>query len=88
MADRSTICKLACPSLHTHLCQPGDGPGERDLVEKDYLMDKDRHLVDQPQTEARLASFPEKNSNPILEINMEGQIAYANPAIYKLFATP
>jgi hypothetical protein len=34
-----------------------------------------------------LASFPEKNPNPILEIFLDGQIAYTNPAIRKLFPT-
>ncbi len=40
---------------------------------------------DMPQNPAWLASFPEKNPNPILEISLEGRIEYTNPAIRKLF---
>jgi PAS domain S-box-containing protein len=34
---------------------------------------------------AYLASFPERNPNPIVEVNLEGKIIYANPAIQYLF---
>ncbi len=37
--------------------------------------------------ETWLASFPEYNPNPSLEISFEGQIAYTNPASRKLFPT-
>lgn len=32
-----------------------------------------------------LASFPETNPNPVLEIGLDGRIGYANPSIRKLF---
>ena len=34
---------------------------------------------------ARLASFPERNPIPIMEISMDGRMTYANPASRKLF---
>ncbi len=35
---------------------------------------------------SHLASFPELNPNPILEINKSGRVIYANPAALKLFS--
>ncbi|TCL76391.1 PAS domain S-box-containing protein [Hydrogenispora ethanolica] len=32
-----------------------------------------------------LASFPEKNPNPIMELELDGNIRYANPAAFQLF---
>ena len=34
---------------------------------------------------AYLASFPEQNPNPILELDLEGEICYVNPAAERLF---
>ncbi|MDR3573373.1 MAG: PAS domain S-box protein [Anaerolineaceae bacterium] len=34
---------------------------------------------------SRLASFPESNTNPILEMNLSGDLEYVNPAAQKLF---
>lgn len=45
-------------------------------------------ITEQINTEKELdnlASFPRLNPNPILEINMKGQIIYANPTMLKLF---
>jgi PAS domain S-box-containing protein len=42
---------------------------------------------DQLHLETWLYSFPEKNPNPILEICLDGKIAYTNPAIRELFPT-
>jgi PAS domain-containing protein len=36
---------------------------------------------------AWLASFPEHNPNPVLEVDLEGKITYTNPAAKKLFST-
>ncbi len=33
----------------------------------------------------RLASFPELNPNPVIEINLKGSLTYINPATYRLF---
>ena len=37
------------------------------------------------QRELDLASFPEKNPNPVVEIDLEGQVTYANPAALAIF---
>jgi PAS domain S-box-containing protein len=45
-------------------------------------------VTERKRTEERLtylASFPERNPNPIVEVNLEGKIMYANPAIQRLF---
>jgi PAS domain S-box-containing protein len=34
---------------------------------------------------AYLASFPEQNPNPVMEVDFEGQVRYANPATLRLF---
>lgn len=49
-----------------------------------YLHD----LTERKKTErnlARLASFPEQNPNPIVELDLQGQITYINQACQKLF---
>ncbi len=51
-------------------------------------MEPDKKLSeDLQQKEAWLASFPEKNPNPILEISLDGRIEYTNPTIRRLFPT-
>lgn len=45
-------------------------------------------ITDQVKTESelkRLATFPELNPNPIIEVSLEGKVAYANPATKALF---
>jgi PAS domain S-box-containing protein len=47
-----------------------------------------RDLTERKRTEAsllRLSSFPEKNTNPIVEIDIGGQILYNNPSAVQLF---
>ena len=34
---------------------------------------------------ARLASFPEQNPNPVMEVSMDGKLTYANPAALRYF---
>jgi PAS domain S-box-containing protein len=49
----------------------------------------DRDVTVQEQKEdrlAHLASFPEMNPNPIVEVNVDGSIRYLNPAAQKLFS--
>ncbi|MDD5057346.1 MAG: response regulator [Sideroxydans sp.] len=56
--------------------------------EIDSLLLNIRHAVDRQQNQqeiVRLASFPEMNPNPVLEINVAGEITYLNPAAAKLF---
>jgi PAS domain S-box len=36
---------------------------------------------------ARLASYPTLNPNPVLEVDLDGKVTYANPATKKLFPT-
>ncbi len=46
------------------------------------------NITEQKRTEknlARLASFPEQNPNPVIEVDMEGRITYRNPAALKQF---
>jgi PAS domain S-box-containing protein len=47
-----------------------------------------RDFTERRATEVRLAylaSFPEKNPNPIVEADVEGRVRYANPAALRLF---
>jgi serine phosphatase RsbU (regulator of sigma subunit)/PAS domain-containing protein len=47
-------------------------------------------ITEQKKTEknlARLASFPEQNPSPIIEISLDGHITYTNPACRSRFAT-
>lgn len=47
-----------------------------------------RDITDRKQAEetrAWLASFPERNPNPVVEVELNGQIRYANPAAQQLF---
>ena len=49
-------------------------------------MDTDKkHSEGLHTKETWLASFPEMNPNPILEISLDGRIQYANPAVLKIF---
>ena len=45
----------------------------------------ERALEISQQEQARLASFPELNPNPILEIDLSGNLQYINPHAQKLF---
>ncbi len=38
-----------------------------------------------PKESARLASFPERNPNPVLETDLAGRVRYLNPAARRLF---
>jgi PAS domain S-box-containing protein len=45
-------------------------------------------VTERKQAEARLAylaSFPERNPNPVVEVDFDGQVRYANPAALNLF---
>jgi PAS domain S-box-containing protein len=56
-------------------------------VKRQVPMDRENNSQDHPHRETWLASFPEKNPNPILEIGLDGCIGYTNPAIDKIFPT-
>ncbi|NJM28295.1 MAG: FHA domain-containing protein, partial [Pseudanabaena sp. RU_4_16] len=67
---------------------PGDTDADRILQD----MQRDRpHMSDtdfancNEEALARLASFPELNPNPILEVNISGTITYLNPAAASQF---
>jgi PAS domain S-box-containing protein len=48
-----------------------------------------RDITERKQAEERiahLASFPEQNPNPVLELNSAGEIIYANPAAFRTLA--
>jgi len=50
--------------------------------------DLEREIVEREQAEARLAylaSFPERNTNPIMEVDLDGVVRYMNPAALNLF---
>ncbi len=50
--------------------------------------DLEREIVERKQAEARLAylaSFPERNTNPIMEVDLDGVVRYMNPAALNLF---
>ncbi|HEY3377948.1 MAG TPA: PAS domain S-box protein [Armatimonadota bacterium] len=47
-------------------------------------------ITDRKQSErklAYLASFPEQNPNPVMELSLDGAIRYMNPAMQRLFPT-
>jgi signal transduction histidine kinase/HAMP domain-containing protein len=50
--------------------------------------DLEREIVEREQAEARLAylaSFPERNTNPIMEVDLDGVVRYMNSAALNLF---
>ncbi len=50
--------------------------------------DLEREIVERKRAEARLAylaSFPERNPNPIMEVGWDGVVRYVNPAALRLF---
>jgi len=50
--------------------------------------DLEREIAERKQAEARLAylaSFPERNTNPIIEVDLDGVVRYMNPAALNLF---
>jgi PAS domain S-box-containing protein len=49
----------------------------RDITERKKAEQERRHL----------ASFPEMNANPVIEIDPQGTILYANPAVHKILET-
>jgi len=56
--------------------------------EIDRLLRHIHRAVDRQQTQqeiVRLASFPSLNPNPVLEVNVAGEITYLNPAAERLF---
>ena len=49
-----------------------------------------RDITRRKRTEAKLAylaSFPERNPNPIIEVDLSGEILYLNPSADRLFPT-
>jgi PAS domain S-box-containing protein len=58
----------------------------RTLQEGDKVMLKEiAHLKKTNETLAQLASFPESNPNPVMEIDLTGNIHYLNLAVKQLF---
>jgi len=58
------------------------------LGERVFLQATVRDVTDAKKVERRLAylaSFPERNASPILELDLEGNVRYANPAALSLF---
>ncbi len=50
--------------------------------------DLEREIAERKRAEARLAylaSFPERNPNPIMEVDLDGVVRYVNPAGLRLF---
>lgn len=44
-----------------------------------------RNLKQNKETLAQLASFPEMNPNPVVEVDLSGQVNYANPSAKQIF---
>lgn len=60
------------------------------LVAELYAANNDLHAREEllkqvEQRSARLASFPERNPNPVVEVDAAGNVAYANPAARSLW---
>jgi two-component system, chemotaxis family, CheB/CheR fusion protein len=54
----------------------------------DRILEANRDITERRATEHRLAylaSFPERNENPVVEVDLEGCVRYANPAALSLF---
>ncbi|RPI33189.1 MAG: PAS domain S-box protein [Chloroflexota bacterium] len=65
-----------------------DGKPSSALVVADDITERKRHEVArQVEREklAYLASFPEQNPNPVVEVDLDGSIRYANPSALRLF---
>ncbi len=59
-------------------------------TKKDLLMEVERlraklEDAEVEQKHARLASFPQLNPNPVVEVDLDGHIHYSNPSAEKLF---
>lgn len=55
-------------------------------VGKDRLNSYQRSILQRSKSvQARLASFPEQNPSPIIEIERSGRVSYQNPAFYNHF---
>ncbi|HWQ93598.1 MAG TPA: PAS domain S-box protein [Clostridia bacterium] len=53
-----------------------------------FILETNRDITERKRTEevrAWLASFPEQNPNPIVEVDLTGQVHYVNPAARQLF---
>jgi PAS domain S-box-containing protein len=90
-----SIQALIAPALALGAGEPVD-IGQLDLAEANevgHSLVKASQLLQQRTAEreraeqriAHLASFPELNTQPILEIDLQGKITYANPAARKRF---
>ncbi len=73
--------------LSTHYRTPRR-PDEPDLQRLDLLTRLTADIIERSQAEeeqARLASFPKLNPNPIIEVDRAGKVQFLNPAAQQLF---
>jgi PAS domain S-box-containing protein len=60
----------------------------QDADDVERVLETNRDITERKRAEARLAylaSFPERNTNPIMEVDLGGVVRYMNPAALNLF---
>lgn len=78
-ASMSTAIEATRQGAYSYLLKPYD---------MEELLQNVQHSVDHQQAQEeilRLASFPRLNPNPIIELDPDGEVTYANPAAERIF---